>query len=48
MSITGWQNIAPTRVGMSLGDITASLLQQLELMQHYINAKKQVWDKKLM
>jgi len=25
MSITGWQNIAPTRVGMSLGDITASL-----------------------
>ena len=25
MSITGWQNMAPTRVGMSLGDITASL-----------------------
>jgi len=25
MSITGWQNTAPTRVGMSLGDITASL-----------------------
>jgi CoA:oxalate CoA-transferase len=25
MSITGWQGSAPTRVGMSLGDITASL-----------------------
>ncbi|MDP2173112.1 MAG: CaiB/BaiF CoA-transferase family protein [Candidatus Cloacimonadaceae bacterium] len=25
MSITGWQGMAPTRVGMSLGDITASL-----------------------
>ncbi len=25
MSITGWSNSAPTRVGMSLGDITASL-----------------------
>lgn len=25
MSITGWEDIAPTRVGMSLGDITASL-----------------------
>ena len=25
MSITGWPNSAPTRVGMSLGDITASL-----------------------
>jgi CoA:oxalate CoA-transferase len=25
MSITGWEGLAPTRVGMSLGDITASL-----------------------
>ncbi len=25
MSITGWEDMAPTRVGMSLGDITASL-----------------------
>ncbi|HNQ43555.1 MAG TPA: CoA transferase [Candidatus Cloacimonadota bacterium] len=25
MSITGWEGMAPTRVGMSLGDITASL-----------------------
>jgi CoA:oxalate CoA-transferase len=25
MSITGWENTAPTRVGMSLGDINASL-----------------------
>ncbi|HOH47748.1 MAG TPA: CoA transferase, partial [Candidatus Cloacimonadota bacterium] len=25
ISITGWENLAPTRVGLSLGDITASL-----------------------
>jgi CoA:oxalate CoA-transferase len=40
MSITGWPNTPPTRVGMSLGDITASLYAAIGILaalQHRVN-----------
>ena len=39
MSITGWPDSPPTRVGMSLGDITASLYTAIGSMQPFTSAQ---------
>ena len=40
MSVTGQPNSEPTRVGTSIGDITAGLFTAIGLMQLYMIDKK--------